>query len=366
TLVVVTDHLLGDGGAALHLLARDGRPHRASGATDGHTGLGPKAAVLGGDHRLHHMLAALDHLLIADVVTVDTALGEHRLPIVVVAGRALVDRVGLGRVRHLHRRVQEGERTTAHDDEQAGDDEADPGDPPPQRFLGFFALGALASGALGATRTRGWGFGPALAARTTRLPGPGLGAGFVGRGARGSVRGGGHLVCGRVPGVRDLRGTVLPRRLAFILVVRIARVLGEALRGGPQGSFLGVVLVLLSLGALRGGKSLRRGRSRGRIGVHGLWWWTRDRLGPRRLRGRTRVLGLLIRGFLVRRFLVRRFLVRGVLGGLVRSHLGPTDGGRGSQNLRREGTVGGGVHRLGLTVDDITGVVDSLTDTIGL
>ena len=55
-----------------------------------------------------------------------------------------------------------------------------------------------------------------------------------------------------------------------------------------------------------------------------------------------------------------------MLGGLVRSHLGPTDGGRGSQNLRREGTVGGGVHRLGLTVNDITGVVDSLTDTIDL
>src|SRR5699024_1475129 len=98
--------------------------------------------------------------------------------------------------------------------------------------------------------------------------------------------------------------------------------------------------------ALRGGKSLRRGRSRGRIGVHGLWWWTRDRLGPRRLRGRTRVLGLLIRGFLVRRFLVRRFLVRrflvrGVLGGLVRSHLGPTAGAS-------------------------TGVVDSLTDAVGV
>src|SRR5699024_5329104 len=240
----------GDGGAALHLLARDRRPHRAAGATDGHTGLGPKTTVLGGDHRLHHVIAALDHLLVTDGVTVDTALGEHRLPIVVVEGRALVDRVGLGRVRHLHRRVQVGERTAAHDDEQAAHDEEDPGDPPPQRLLGFLALGALApAGSLGATRARGRSFGPARATRTTWLPGLGLGRVCT----RGGVRSGGRIVCGRAPGGRDRRGTALLRRLAFILVVHIARVLGEALRGRPQWSFLGVVLVLLPLCALRGG-----------------------------------------------------------------------------------------------------------------
>src|SRR5690606_17783030 len=189
-LVVVADHLLGDGGAALHLLSGDGGDRAAYRAAERDAGLVPEAAVLRGDHRL------LDHLrdlVVLDRVPVHTALGELRLAVGVVEGRPLVDGLGLGAGGHLEHRVGDGESGDPQPQHGQDRDQGGADDPEPERLLG---LGALLPGPLRTARPAGLGpgqRGPLVLLLAGGLPRP-LGAQDVARPAhRPRGRGGSGL-----------------------------------------------------------------------------------------------------------------------------------------------------------------------------